>query len=265
MGRIELLNQFKSKPLDAGQRASAYFSTGPMRDFASIAGPAHAINMPVLGNDTSTLFRDEFTGPDGASPNPAYWQEVDNDNGDAKLANNEFNYNSTDPARLTARFDSIFKMSGEFMVEIDWNIYNLTTPTAGVTHGSVGETIAAWIGTSNSIGGSKRTWCYRGRNKNGSDLFFCKTNATSGGSPIYPGAINISKFRMSRTLSPNRFHLWYWAGGIWQWDGNPAGVSRATSDSGNVNINLYWNKGDNGELNCSFDNFKVIQGTLVWP
>jgi hypothetical protein len=194
---------------------------------------------------------DDFTGNNGDDPNPVIWSKSINSGSDyMSIQNNKLNFNSPgDNANHDNRANGTFTLTGDFDIQIDFDVTTFNQPTDSVSYIYLG------------LSGSTFHSVSRIRNTDGTNGY----GALGSGFSLsnYNNAADSGKLRLTRVGSIIKGFIW--SGAQWEWDGNEAGITISSTGTGNMRPILKFEQENNGSMNVNMDNFIINSGTVVAP
>lgn len=193
---------------------------------------------------------DDFTGTNGDPPNPHRWEEIRNDNDSASIQSNKLNFQASGDNNYKGIYYSNFTISGDFSIQIDYDITSFTQPTDG---NSRAAGLVAY-----EDGGSKYAIIYRSHTAAAINGY--ESLSDTIGTDQFTRNDSSGKLRLVRTGST--IVCYYDTGSQWEWNGNTSGRTLHTNFSGAIYVRLLFEQENNTTMNTNMDNFTVNYGTV---
>jgi hypothetical protein len=219
------------------------------------------IDFPVLVNlstgsgqnnfDCTDLFteleyhmQDDFTGTGGSTPNSLLW-DTQVGTGSIGLDGNRLKFYQLDSESEDLYIPSKFKISGDFDIQIDFEVQNTTDVN--------------WLNGFRLITDSDWYAVWFRRNQ-GANYYTVRKGADYAGRVLLASGDFSGKMRAVRVGTS--LYGYYWSGLDWQSIGSPV-----TIETDDITVYLiHYTHGDNIESFYSYsDNFAINSGTIIWP
>ena len=192
----------------------------------------------IFGND-------DFTGSNGSAPDQSKWNETDPYNS-FSIQNNKLNYNGANPDHNAAIFSKQASLTGDFDIQVDWNITSWSQPPAHT------NLVGMLVTDSSGIPVNKWAAITRQFNYLGQQVYVF--GSSDLGSASIPTTDTSGKFRITR--SGLIIKVYYWSGTQWVWNGNTNGIDTQLYTAEELYVDVYI-RNDTSAMNVNFDNFVV--------
>lgn len=216
----------------------------------------------ITSTDTTDVFTNlvyssvnyDFTGTDGDAPNSDLWIETDDSN-KMQIVSNALEIDSQESTDTEAYVDSIYRLVGDFDIQVDFEATNYNTPTGG-GHSSW---ITVWNESETSY------WRTIWRSYNTGDLEYYQSDTS--GAVGYTTTDTSGKLRLVRIGSNITSYVWNEGSSQWEFDGDTNGETSSETTSEDLFVRLYHKQEGSGteRYRANFDNFTVNSGTVSWP
>ena len=202
-----------------------------------------------VGDVVWPILEDYFIGNNGELPNSDLWSyplEI------GSIQNNKFETDSQSSTDVIAECTSIFKIQGDFDVQVDFDILNYDFPNNSVHYVGLKVVFPTKYAQIAAVALDVGTTEWQ---RSGTDTPWATVNRTTSS----------GKFRFIRLGSVLKGY--YWSGTQWEWGGSSSGFTFSETETGEVDVRLYYKQEGEGSTrwNVAFDNFKLNTGTVVWP
>ena len=186
-----------------------------------------------------------FTGPDGSQPSTTAWT-LSGGNLYASIQNNKLNFDSPgNNANYHASFYGTLKLTGDFDIQLDFDVALITAPSDGVSYAAI---MYVFRQSDNGLIGVVT----RGRTSTGNNGY---TSGGTNGTVQYARADSSGKLRITRVSNVVRTFMW--SGSQWEWEGNAAGRVTDNSEAGDLFFLLQFEQENNSTVTSNIDNFTI--------
>jgi len=202
------------------------------------AGQKHTRIGPVVLPIIDGFYVDDFTGEDGAAPKLVW----DSD-GVVDIRSNALDFNYGGASTVDTFIPSRFKLSGDFDVQVDFNIVEVQTPNTSIHYVGVDLLFDSgdWIKQ------------HQIRSATGSTQEQWESSIVSWGG--YTDGLLSGKLRITR--SSGTVKIFFWVAGAWKADNSLQGKTLLTSEVTDAQVVLYFKQQAGSLWHATLDNFKI--------
>lgn len=213
------------------------------------------------GGDDFVSSSDNFLNSDDSfistlkDPDREKWRITNNTiSGSAKLKDNKLQIRIPNTANdETLLVTSIFKVSGDFDIQVDYNEVLNDAPSSSLSYPALlrlitDDEISFYIGTRIDSSGVQR-------------MYVNSTNTTS--SITTSAHFSSGKLRLVRTGSTTK--AYYWTGTQWEWNGSTSGFTFSETTTDDTKCRIYSQANFDSGCTTDFDDFEIVKGIVKHP